>query len=65
MTATSGRHGRSCDGRIEMNQPSTTRNSPAKANRIRGRRVSHKAQTLNAAKATASASRNHAQGRLE
>src|SRR5262245_28861785 len=91
MTATSGRHGRLCDGEIEMNQTSTMRNSPAKARRLhrllgaggtaggdpgeglsalagfaeRGRWLSHRAQTLNAANATASASRNQAHGRLE
>ena len=65
MTATSGRHGRSNDGRIERNHSSTRRNSPAHAKRMRGLGVSHKAHTLNVAKATASPTRPQAQGRLE
>src|SRR5215469_1722025 len=65
MTATSGRQGRSCEGRMLRNQTSTTRNRPAKAQRICGLWINHKAQMPNAAKATASTSRNQAHGKLE
>ena len=65
ITATSGRHGRSCEGWMNVQPTATTTNSPAKAQDMCRRLVSHKAQTLNARNAAASATRSHGHGRLE
>ena len=50
---------------MKLHPTRTTRYSPAKTHRMRGRRVIHRAQMPNAAKATASAIRNPGQGRVE
>src|SRR5262245_52586726 len=65
ITATSGRHGRWCEGRMEIHQTSTHRNTPAKTRYADSLRARHKAQIPNAKKANASANRSQAHGRLE
>ena len=65
ITATSGRHGRSCEGRMKLHQTATPRTSAAKAQPMRGLRVSHSAQILNAKNVAASTSRSQAHGRFE
>ena len=63
ITATSGRHSRSCDGEMKLNHTTTARNSAAKAHLARAARLQRSAQTLKARKVSASTARAHAQGR--
>ena len=50
---------------MEIHHTSTIRNSPAKANNLRGLRDLHRAQIPNATNASASATRSHAHGKFE
>jgi hypothetical protein len=65
ITATSGRHGRSCDGEMVSHHPATPATSATKIHFMRRRRDSHSAQIANAAKASANATRSHAHGKFE
>jgi hypothetical protein len=50
---------------MEISQTTTAAKSPANAQLIRVREVTHKAQMLKAANAAAVANRNQGQGKLE
>jgi hypothetical protein len=65
MTATSGRHGRSCEGAIDIHHAITPRHSAKKISDLRGRREIQRIQTAAAAKQTAAARRKPAHGRFE
>jgi hypothetical protein len=65
MTATSGRHGRWCDGMIEIHQAATPTNNMMKTVSARRRRDNQKSQIETRAKQAARASRTSAHGRFE
>src|SRR6516165_2590689 len=65
ITATSGRHGRSCEGGIEIHHATTPKNK-AIAVRLIHRRLERKnANMVKAAKAAANVKRSAAHGRFE
>jgi hypothetical protein len=65
MTATSGRHGRWCDGKIDIHHANTPTNNTVKTMNARRRRDSQSSQIETSAKHAARASRASAQGRFE
>jgi hypothetical protein len=65
ITATSGRHGRSCEGAIEIHQTTTAKNTTRKIADMPLRGDIQQAQTANAAKAAANVNRSSPQGRFE
>ena len=65
MTATSGRHCRSCEGEMESHQATTPRNSTTNTTGARRSRDSQSSHVASTAKNVANATRNPADGRLE
>jgi hypothetical protein len=65
ITATSGRQLRSCEGGMAIHHATTPAKTRMKATRSRRRGDNQSAQTANAAKTTASPSRNSGHGRFE
>ena len=65
MTATSGRHSRSCEGSIVDHAARTTRYTAANAASFAALRRVHSAQAENARNAAASPMRSHAPGKSE
>jgi hypothetical protein len=65
MTATSGRHGRWCDGIIDIHHPTTPTNNKMKMLNARRPRDRHSSQIETRAKQAAKVSRAAAHGRFE
>jgi hypothetical protein len=65
IIATSGRHGRSCEGEIEIHQTAITKNNTRKTADIPRRGETQQAQTAKAVKAAAKINRNAAHGKFE
>src|SRR5262249_15140886 len=65
IPATSCRHGRSCEGGIEIHHTTTAKNNPRKTADMPRRGDTQQAQTANAAKAADNVKRSAAHGRFE